>query len=183
MNKISLSVISFTLGVCCTVATFRLFVAVNNVDAQIAGPFVPIVPPISSALPVPIVPPISGMIFADNAFESSVEPSKLMLDGLVSIGNTYKNPTGTIITYGGGAFHLENSSFVGPLTFEFIGAAANTVTLLNSLGLIVHQDRTNPNPAALPTPQRINKPVRQKVTLNKPLRGDIASQYDGKAPR
>ena len=175
MNKLSLAMISFGLGICCTLAASRILAAGNGVNAQISfGPnSVPVVPPIIAANPIPVVQPLKISLSERNAFSDA---ATLPLDGLISRNDSYNN---VIFEYGGGAYRLIGAKISGRVGFRFIGAAANTITLLDTLGLLVHEGSASPNPSALPSPRQMNKPRKQKVILRKPLKGDIASPFDG----
>jgi hypothetical protein len=102
------------------------------------------------------------------------------LDGIEQTGNVYGGGAGVRIVYGGGAYKLEDSSFVGPVSLELRGAAANTAQLLESFGFL---SRNGP-PSGIPTaptavaPNEKNKPQVFKTRFN-PQRSDMSSEFDG----
>jgi hypothetical protein len=144
-----------------------------------SGSIVPSVPPLGAAIPIVVPLADNRNLMIGNRIETRA-PSEFQLDGLVSQQNLFNNPSGTVFRYGGGAFNMSNSLFVGPVSFEFEGAAANTFALLDAVGLINHSPATTPDTSALPTPAQRNKPKKITTRLAAPLSGDISSQYDGK---
>jgi hypothetical protein len=187
MRSVVLSLASFLLGALFTVAAFRLFISQPAISAQQGfSRSIPIVPSLTSA--TPIVPPLPRVLLSNNVIDTNAPPgfssgpTTYILDGMVAERIAFRNRDGIKFQYGGGAFHLTDSVFDGPLEFDFVGAAANTVMLLDSLGLLAHKPLGLPNPSALPTATQMNKARKQTIKLSKPLRGDIASQYDGSQP-
>ena len=181
MNKVGIAFASFLLGIACTIGALRLSStsAASKVQAQnFFGSdlsYVPRVLPLGVSVPVVRPVPTDGL----NANNTVIGSPMIALDGMYSTNNLFSSPKGSEIVYGGGAFKVDHTLFDGLTHFVFIGAAANTVSLLDSLGLLVHSPITEPNPAALPTPQQINKPKHQTSRLRHPLNGEISSQYDG----
>jgi hypothetical protein len=184
------AVASFLLGISITVVVGRHLVP-KSVFAQgvIAGG-VPLVPPIDAA--VPKVEPLHRILIDNSVFLGVPgAEARYVLDGLVMSNVRFDNPLGEItLAYGGGAYSLTNILISGRLSLELTGAAANTAHFLDSLGLL----RTPPTPMAggklgilttVPTvPAKTteppkNKPIIKNIKLGKPLKGDIASQYDG----
>ena len=95
--------------------------------------------------------------------------SLIDLDGVVSDTEVFRNAK---LRYGGGAFILKNTTVQGQIQVEFIGAAANTVTLMEWLGMVGC-------PAAAPQPEPINpnRPPVKAASLTKPLTGDIRVDF------
>jgi hypothetical protein len=156
-----------------------------------AGPFsLPKVPSIDSA--VPKVPPLLHT-YIDHSVFAGVPgvPERYALDGLETDNVRFDNPSGGItFEYGGGAYRLSNVIISGQLNLELTGAAANTATLLDSLGLLknpltslgvdkVGMFTTIPKAPTQATEIPKNKPIINKLKLANPLKGDISSQYDG----
>jgi hypothetical protein len=101
---------------------------------------------------------------------------------MIATNSRFSSPKGIIFRYGGGAYNLNGSVIAGGVRLELIGAAANTVHLLESLGFVKTTGADTVTGVVPVPPQGVpttNQPIIKKTTLAKPLKGDIASQYDG----
>lgn len=177
MRTSALAISSFLLGVAVTVAVFRLFVSPPETNAQIDNSFA--VPRVSHLdIAIPVVPPLRRILMSNSLDEGGGSPTFFLLDGLTVDRMTFENPSGVTFEYGGGAFSLSNSVVKGPVDFAFVGAAANTYALLDSLGVIAHSPISQPNLAALPDSKNVNTPKHAKTKLAQPLHGNISSQYE-----
>ncbi|MBZ5668541.1 MAG: hypothetical protein LAO04_02280 [Acidobacteriia bacterium] len=87
---------------------------------------------------IPVVPPLSSIEVRDSHF--GTEPQQL--DGLNCKECTFDNVT---LTYGGGAYHLENCRFSGTTRVVFTGAAQNALAVLPLIAAIT-SGNPNPNP-------------------------------------
>jgi hypothetical protein len=157
MRSLTIALGSFALGVSFTLLLlpgYRTPIVFAQQPTQYNGnPFTPKVPP----------PP--RMLSEENTQESVL----IEVDGLTSRKDTYVNPT---FGYGGGAFYLKDATVKGHLSFQFVGAAANTVTFLRIFGLFGCQA-----PANRPEPVNPNRPITESATLKMPVSGDIVSPY------
>jgi|HubBroStandDraft_6_1064221.scaffolds.fasta_scaffold00716_10 hypothetical protein len=188
MTKLALALGSFLLGLSSIIAVNHVHAVaqIPQASREMLALLRPIVPelgvavPRVSPLPPSMVPNSSNNLFVIGG--QNPAPMVIDLDGLQSVSNVYASPAGVKIRYGGGAYKLERAFIGGPLEFEFTGAAANTVHLLQSVGLLPGQSSgqtTEIVRAPAPVEAPPNTPIVKRTTLNKPLRGDIASQYDG----
>jgi len=115
---------------------------------------------------VPRVPPLGNSGSSHNTFLNAEVP----LDGFRSSNNVYK---GVTFVYGGGAYSLTDSTVVPPVQLKFVGAAANTLGLLNTFGMIGC-------PAKPQAPEvNPNTPIINKASLEKELKGDFVAPYSG----
>ena len=92
---------------------------------------------------VPVVPPPKRVFDA-----VSLKGTKFNVDGLVCHKCKLSNVT---ISYGGGAYSIEEGSISLPIRIELTGAALNTAGFLNSFGLLGC-------PANKPTPEQPTVP-------------------------
>jgi hypothetical protein len=183
MKHIVIAVVSFSLGLI-TVLAVQHRLTPPTVLAQFSGGPPPFIPPLSAAVPK-IQPP---NVFVDHNTVISDSPPQYYLDGMILKNSVIASPRGVIITYGGGAYHLENVAISGAIGLELTGAAANTARLLESLGLMRVPNAPSPEsktklpvtvpPINLEEPPN-NQPIIKKLRLANPLKGDISSQYDG----
>jgi hypothetical protein len=109
-------------------------------------------------------------------------PVVINLDGLELDNDVWDSPSGVDFKYGGGAYRLTKYHIGGPVMFEFFGAAANTVKLLQQFGVLAAPNDAKPllvtPPPSLPVPpSETNKEIKQKIVPKKPLSGEISSQY------
>jgi hypothetical protein len=93
------------------------------------------------------------------------------LDGMNLSKSEFRDTT---FVYGGGAYRLVNSLFVGNTEFRFIGAANNTLQLLAQFGFIGCPAKPQP-PAVNP-----NTPAIKTASLAEPLKMDLIAPYQGK---
>jgi hypothetical protein len=116
----------------------------------------------------PIVPAPPRMVDDGNIVERQV----IDLDGMTISNGIFRDTT---FVYGGGAYSLRNTTVSGNIEVDFIGAAANTVQFLKTIGLL--RDSSPPSPA---TPSETNTPRKEKTTIKTTIKGDFVSPYDGK---
>lgn len=91
------------------------------------------------------------------------------IDGIESTGEKFH---GVTFEYGGGAYKLENATVTPPINFKFVGAAANTVTLLSTFGMIGCPTAKPPRPENNP-----NQPIMKTAKLSVPYKGDLVSPF------
>jgi hypothetical protein len=180
MKLLFVAVVSFALGVAATLLVnpkYHAF-AQGGVGGPISNGFEPIVPPLGSASPIPVVMPLAHIHFGHNTMVSHGAPLVVSLDGLEQTGNVYGGDAGVEFVYGGGAYKLEENTFVGPISLRLTGAAANTAELLEQFGFLAKNDPPTVTPVAV-APKEKNKPKIRKANIPIPFKGDISSQYDG----
>lgn len=176
---------SFLLGALSVLAANHLLFstvhAAQLLDLNaVSASFRPIVPPLGVAAPKVI--PLQDITVGHNTTITR-GPMIVGLDGLESSNNLYSSPAGVRFIYGGGAYALKNAVVGGQLEFEFTGAAANTVHLLQSLKMLPGESSGQTTeilraPAPSEPPAK-NIPISRRTKLASPLHGDISSQYDG----
>jgi hypothetical protein len=116
----------------------------------------------------PVAPPPQRFLAIGNVYE---EGTTIDLDGINFQYNVFKSPT---FVYGGGAYSMRDAEISGTVNFQFIGAAANTVQLLKSLGLL-----GNSPPPSTPVVPQPNTPRTEKTVIKTTIKGDFVSPYDG----
>jgi hypothetical protein len=102
-------------------------------------------------------------IFLNDAL---ISPKEVPLDGLDCRKCTFEDAP---FIYAGGPFNLEDSKFKGTFTVDFVGAAANTLALVDFMQHVSNGSREIP---AAP-----NKAVQRRSTASKPM-----TQLTAKAP-
>lgn len=112
----------------------------------------------------PPVPPIIVRVH-DGRFSRLTQ----QLDGLDCVNCVFKDVT---FEYGGGSFHLTNSSFSGPIRVNFKGAAANTLAVLEFIGAL--------NSGSHPQPLKARTPIPQIATSKQGIKVSLASPYGWK---
>ena len=124
MRKITLSVVSFTLGA----LSISLVENQTSTSAQ---------EPTSRAVftrvedAIPTVPPFKAGRVTLNG--SSFEGLTYAVDGILCRNSVFKNST---LEYGGGEYLLEEASVSLPVSIKLVGAAKNTAGFLNTFGLL-----------------------------------------------
>jgi hypothetical protein len=176
MRKTTIGVFSFALGALCAAllgsfnphtSTVRQFFDVAF--AQTTAPLMPQLPSHFAANPwTPPIPVPPRSISSGNIIEDQV----VQLDGRNSEGETIRRST---VVYGGGAYRLVNAKVEG-VQLVWVGAAANTVRLMNDLGLLGQPLPTQPKRQQ---PINPNTPRIELTTIKAPISGDLISQYDG----
>ena len=72
-----------------------------------------------------------------------------------------------LLVYGGGPFRLGNATFKGRVGVQLVGAAANTVALLQLIAALKQNDSKVPQPQS-------NKPIRKQAQVKRPPNKPIA---------
>jgi hypothetical protein len=116
---------------------------------------------------VPTVPPLRhNVLIGAHVGSGFITP----LDGLECENCTFDNAA---IEYGGGAFHLTNTTFSGTVNVQLTGAAANTFAFLKYLNGISGPAPLSGVPSPTPNPKLPPKPLPSKPPPNKPLRHSV----------
>jgi hypothetical protein len=126
MRKVTVALGSFVLGAACMSLLGNHTSTFAQAPPQKAPPQQGL---ITIAGTVPVVPPLPHVALEGNSFQDAA----YVLDGLECRGCTFKNVT---LTYGGGAYLLQNANVSLPVKLNLTGAALNTAQLLQTFGLI-----------------------------------------------
>jgi len=100
---------------------------------------------------------MTGMFAEDNHEEGGVTD----MDGRYSRREIFANET---LRYGGGHFSITDATFNGSRTFEFIGAARNTIIFMQAFGLL-------PTPRPQVPEVNPNAPTIKTASFTTPLKG------------
>jgi hypothetical protein len=109
---------------------------------------------------VPIVPPLPHIALNGNSFRNVT----YAMDGLECHDCTFQDVT---LTYGGGAYLLENPKVSLPVRLNLTGAALNTAQLLQVFGLIGCPAKAAPPMA--PTPNILTAKYAPSGHLESPV--------------
>lgn len=153
MSKLTIAFLSFIVG---GVSSFMFFASFGSRASTVVQDVV-----IEGA--VPIVPPLRAGGTSGSDFRGT-----FALDGINSAGDTFNNAT---VKYGGGAFRLIQPKFSGgPIRLELVGAAANTLYLIQFLQAV--EAGRHPNPAIPRKPLQKTAEIKQAVITT-----DLISPY------
>jgi hypothetical protein len=148
MNKVALALGSFIVGACC--ASLALSLSQTSTSAQVLVG-------VAGANTEPVVPPLSLHFSGGGVVGGSLQP----LDGLDCDGCVISVDR---LTYGGGAYRLNNAQLRNNMSIELKGAALNTLTLLRALGAL---------PAPPKPPQMQSTPPMIKAALELKAQSDF----------
>ena len=157
LKTIAVIVLSFSLG---SAVTF-LSAGQHSVGPQAKAP--PQEPNVDMGR-MPIVP--QG--FGGTSGSVIVSGGLVILDGYACLGCTFQNVT---LRYGGGVFGLSHANITGTARIELVGAAANTVAFLSTIGVCCYK---RPEPLERPRP---NVPIIETAKFEKALLVDLRSPY------
>lgn len=157
LKTIAVAVLSFSLGSAVTLLSARQ----SPVGPQARTP--PQEPNVDMGR-MPIVP--QG--FGGRSGPVIVSGGLIILDGYACLGCTFQDVT---LRYGGGVFGLSNANITGTARIELVGAAANTVAFLSTIGVGCYK---RPEPLERPHP---NVPIVKTAKFEKPILVDLNSPY------
>jgi hypothetical protein len=141
MRKVALALGSFIVGACCAFAISAGIQTSTWAQPSSGVPGVPVLTDVtigrdSGIEVIGAIPKIPGL--APEMTEATIaDPANpevtQAIDGLNCVGCTIATRQ---LTYGGGAYRLPNTKFVGPVNVVFTGAALNGIALAIQLGLL-----------------------------------------------
>lgn len=173
MSKFSICVLAFSAGFVCATLLFKpasvpVLAAGQSIEPSIEGRSVFDGTLFSNGKgfkiegAVPQFLPIDQTPVFENVTISNDIPLPQSIDGLDCRGCDFENVR---LTYGGGAFNLENPRFSGTTTLTLTGAAANTVAFLKLMEQVGNGLPGLPNDVLRP-----HTPVKRRFTAKKPMK-------------
>jgi hypothetical protein len=164
VRTLSVALAAFLIGTASTLLVLNRMnslppVLAQGGDAPLGNPAIPVVP---------------GLLEITHNHETMVGTSPILLDGLQAENSIYAGSP-TMLVYGGGAYRLNHLVFGSPMNLQLVGAAANTVHLLELLGFL----RDAPEPPKTQPATEKGKPFVRHIRETK-IEGEFASPYDGK---